>query len=139
MFWAFPSLLRWVEKLFMLFHQDHIHPHIYAIPTLGIRNRICFTFIIALWESKLPLYAILHQKETHGLQKKVKQNKRSKSSSVQKKEERERQKESSHALSKRSQRRETSQSSTTSTKYTTHMHILMNLYDLLLLWSKCLT
>jgi hypothetical protein len=42
-------------------------------------------------------------------------------------------KESSHALLKRSYRRETSQRNTTSTKYTTHMHLLINLYDLLLL------
>ena len=86
----------------MPFDQDHVHPHTYAIPTLGIRNHICFPFSIALWESKLPLYAILHKKETHGLQKKMRENKRAKSSSV-KKREREKKK-SSHALSQKEAR-----------------------------------
>jgi hypothetical protein len=73
----------------MLFDQDHIHPHIYAIPTLGLRINICIPFIIALQESKLPLYAILHQKRGMSYRKNIymRENKRAKSSSVQKKRE----------------------------------------------------
>jgi hypothetical protein len=69
-FELFQALLIWVEKLFMLFDQDHVYPHIYAIPTLGIHIHICIPFIIALWESKLPLYAVIHQKRGMGYRKK---------------------------------------------------------------------
>ena len=77
----------------MLFDQDHVHPHIYAFPTLGIRINICISFIIALWESKLPLYAILHQKRGIGYRKNIERIKEQKTLVFQKKREREWEKE----------------------------------------------
>jgi hypothetical protein len=85
----------------MLFDQDHIHPHIYAIPTLGLRINICIPFIIALQESKLPLYAILHQKRGMSYRKKyIWERIKEQKALVFKKRESEWEKESSHALSK---------------------------------------
>jgi hypothetical protein len=84
---------------------------------------------------KVTSLAVLHQKERHGLQKiRVRKNKRAKSSSVQKERETKSEKKKVAMPSQKESRvGKTSQRSTTSTKCTTHMHILINLYDLLLL------
>ena len=116
----------------MLFDQDHVHPHIYAIPTLGICNHISICY--CSMRIKVTSLCCLTSKERHGLQKKMRENKRAKSSSIQRERERNRvRKRKQPCPLKRSQGRETSQRTTTSTKYTTHMHVFINLYDLLLL------
>ena len=83
-----------------------------------------YPFAIALWVSKLPLYVVLHQKRGMGYRKKMRENKRAKSSSVQRERERKRK----VAMPSQKEAREGKLP-----KYTPHMHLLINLYDLLLL------
>jgi hypothetical protein len=79
----------------------------------------------------IPPLAIYHQKERHGLLKK--ERKKSKSSIVQKKKRRKREREGgSHALEKKARGGEVIKRSPLPPN-TTHLHILIILYDLLLL------
>ena len=97
-FELFQALLIWVEKLVMLFDQDHVHPHTYAIPTLGIHNHMLSIYYCSM-RIKVTSLAIFHQ-ERHGA-KKGRENKEQKALLSNKEREREkRKKKSSHALSK---------------------------------------
>jgi hypothetical protein len=53
----------------MLFDQDHVHPHTYAIPTLGIRNHMLSIYYGSM-RIKVTSLAIFHQKRGMGYKKK---------------------------------------------------------------------
>ena len=53
----------------MLFDQDHIHPHTFVIPTLGIRNHTYAFHSLLLYENQSYLSSYFSSKERHGLRK----------------------------------------------------------------------
>jgi hypothetical protein len=69
----------------MLFDQDHIHPHIYVIPTLGPHMDSIHNCSMRI---KVTSLVILHQQRGMGYRKKREEweNKRTKNSSTQERE-----------------------------------------------------
>ena len=102
LFWAFSSLVDLSRETFYAFWSRSRTTTYLCYSYIGDTHPYMHSIYYCSMRIKVTSLCCLTSKERHGLQKKMRENKRAKSSSVQKKEEREWEKESSHALSKRS-------------------------------------